>query len=166
MNSINFNFNSNFLAYILLNLFLFVYDLDVEYPFVKRLNDGKYLKVLSNKIEIFDSTFETVVQTINTGIEINSLYEGYSTTVEQFEDGEDGYIIAIIKRNLLFIDKNNFNIIINEFYSFLDETMIYSIIPHKKTDHDRYKFYIIYSDLPVANSQKYLYSGLSFKSIF
>ena len=167
MNSINFNFNSNFLVYVLLNVLLFVYDLEIEYPFVKRLNDGKYLKVLSNKIEIYDSNFESVVETINTGIEINSLYEGYSTTIEQFED-DDEYIIAIIKRNLLCIDKNTFNIKKNGFYSFLNETMIYSILPNEKED-GKYKFYIIYSDPPIESPlgrEKYLYSGLSYKKVF
>ena len=77
--------------------------------------------------------------------EYSSLEDSYSTTIAQFPNEDNGYIISIIKTDLYIFDKNGNYQEMARNLSFITTTKIHSIITFSKQDNNYY-FYIIYGN--------------------
>ena len=98
-----------------------------SYPLVYTLLDGKQFFIGENEIILYDADFQNSLNKYNlTGdLIITDLSESLKTAFCQFKESEGGYILLLIKDNLLLFDSNgkmlykkeNFYIIL--FYIFI-----------------------------------------------
>ena len=114
-----------------------------DYPTLKRLNNGQYFVISSNNIVIADSTFTNITEKLTfTSRLYSTLTDTYSTTIAQFPQEDNGYIIAIIKNDLYVFDKNGDCLYESPEENFVKIGEIYNIIPFGKSDNTHY-FYIV-----------------------
>jgi hypothetical protein len=115
-----------------------------EYPYIKRLLNGNYIILSDTSISFTDGALQTQFNIIH----LNNIYGGpnnenkiASTTVSQFKESDDGYIIAILNQEL-FIFSSSGIYQVNTTISSIDPTNVCSIIPNKK-DNNNYYFTVI-----------------------
>ena len=100
-----------------------------NFPTSKRLNNGYYFVISSKNIVIADSTFTSMIEKLSFESSLYStLSETYSTTIAQFPKEDNGYIVAIIKKDL-YIFQNNGDYLYNiPNVSFVTINELYNII--------------------------------------
>ena len=115
-----------------------------KYPYIKKLNNGNYIVLSSSNILFVDSTFSTVLNSkiFNSDINYNQDTVG-STTVSQFESNDNGYIIAILYKNIYIFTANGTYLYDKEL-SFISGKVSCSIITND-INGNYYNFTIIYS---------------------
>ena len=113
-----------------------------NYPYIKRLLNGNYIILSDSNISFADGELETQFNVIDLNniygdISNNAIMRIASTTVSQFKEDDDGYIIAILNQELFFFSSSGIHQT-NTTISFIDPYNICSIIPNKKIDNNYY----------------------------
>ena len=139
-----------------------------NFPTSKRLNNGYYFVISTKNVVIADSTFTSIIEKYTfTSSLYGTLTDTYSTTIAQFPKEDNGYIIAIIKRDL-YIFENNGDYLYNiPVVSFVITSEFYNIIPFGKSGNT-YNFYIVYGKeliegnyFTAINFSKFYYNDIS-----
>ena len=116
-----------------------------KYPYVKRLNNGKYIILSSNSIIFTDSDFNQTEKTIDFETEVYSFFEFItSTTCSQFKSGDGSYIMAIILNKLYFFSSNGELLNTYDLQPYLNGKYSSSLIPNGHSGND-YFFTFIYA---------------------
>ena len=134
----------NFLLLILLTIFHFAINaISIgEFPYVKRLLNGNYIILSSGKICFADNTLQVEYKSYD--IDTDGYQEDNitSSSVSQFKESDDGYIIAILFQTI-FIFSPSGNHKCNTTKTFIIPKFATPIIPYKKSANNHY-FTIIY----------------------
>ena len=135
-----------------------------KYPYSKKLNNGNYIVLSSSNILFVDSTFSTVVDSKSfTDIGLSEEKVG-STTVSQFESDDNGYIIAILYKNI-YIFTSNGMYLYDEELSYISGKASCSIIPNNR-DETHYYFTIIYTVDSSGNNCDGTCKAIQFKKAY
>ena len=135
-----------------------------KYPYSKKLNNGNYIVLSSSNILFVDSTFSTVVDSKSfTDIGLSEEKVG-STTVSQFESDDNGYIIAILYKNI-YIFTSNGMYLYDEELSYISGKASCSIIPNNR-DGNHYYFTIIYTVDSSGNNCDGTCKAIQFKKAY
>ena len=114
-----------------------------KFPFVKKLNNNKYIALDQNGIYLIDENFQSKEKVIVS--KTISSYNARSANIAQFSKEYNNIIIVINGINLYIISQEG-NLLANkESVTFLDITKFYSIIPYEKEDNE-YIFYLLFYD--------------------
>ena len=142
-----------FFFILMLFLNIFYYSLAIitgKYPYTKRLNNGNYVIVSKTNITFADSTLSTVINSINLDV-YDSQNEIGSTTIAQFSNIINGYVIVIAKLTMYIFSSNgvlfaekNVSIYNSKYPSF--------VIPKMHLENNYY-FVLIYGNNSLSNSE-------------
>ena len=114
------------------------------FPYVKKLNNKKYIALDSIGIILIDENFQTMEKRIDTG-NYGSFSSARSQCVAQYPSEYDDIIIAINLNILYIISQEGDTLVKKTDANFIKPDHFYSIIPYNKEDN-KYNFYIIYFD--------------------
>ena len=116
------------------------------YPYVKRLYDGNYILLSSSVISFVDETFTNTFNYLNLSENIYSNYdETGSTTVAQFKNENNGYIVAIIEKYIYIFAPNGTLLAGGNQYSDIIKNSRFPcpVIVNNNVQDDNYTFTII-----------------------
>ena len=135
---------------------------DNDFPLKYRLNDGKYIVIVSRAIYLYDKDFneKSTIKTFD-NLMFTTYEEAYPTNIAQFSAKDGGYIICLVRSNLYIISKDgtflttysSVNNIKNSNKEF------HPILPY---DHSENDYYFILLSKPNNNIvyQKYKYNSV------
>ena len=143
---------NKFLDFILAKIIIFNYFIKTilsytigDYPYAKRLNNGKYIVFSSTNIVTLDKTLTIELNNIDLNTSVyNSREDTYSTIAEQFLVKDDEYVVSILKKTIYIFSKEGI-LLKSEEFTFINETMVHSIIPYGHSGFNYY-FAIIFSN--------------------
>ena len=154
----------NFLSYSLNNI------VTGSFPYIKRLLNGNYIILSNTNISFADGALQTQFNVIHLDNiywdENNNAAIVYiaSTTVSQFKERDDGYIIAILNQEIFIFSSSGIRQT-NTTISFIDPTNICSIIPNYKNGNNYY-FTVINAQCQRLGTDTNCYNLLFHKGIF
>ena len=118
-----------------------------KYPYIKKLLNGNYILLSHTNISFADETLQSQFNIIPLnniyGEDSNSIKNIASTTVSQFKEIYEGYIIAILNQELFIFSSSGIHQV-NITIPFIDPTNTCSVIPNKNSGNNYY-FTIIYA---------------------
>ena len=140
-----------------------------RYPYMKKLNNGRYIVISSTGITFLDENLINESNTVLFNHMIyNQEYSFLSTNIEQFPKEDDEYIIVFFKddqigyfslylfssNETLLYTKETIPLIENAYSMYSQQTQYFSIVPYHHSKNEYY-FYIIY----------YIFSNIDLKII-
>ena len=124
-----------------------------SYPLAYTLINGNQIFIGENAITLYDADFQNSLNQYNLteDLKVSNLDESIKTTFCQFKQSDGGYILLLIKDNLLLFDSTLKMIHkISDISDKLGQTF-YDLVPYKKVNDDLY-YVIVYS---IPNSSNY-----------
>ena len=159
--------SNKFLDFFFPKIFILIYfiksidNLNIgDYPYAKRLHNGKYLVFSSTNIVTLDSTLTQELNNIDLNTSVyNTREDTYSTIAEQFLVKDNEYVVAILKKAIYFFSKDG-ELLNSEEFDFINEKIVHSIIPYDHSGLDYY-FVIIFSN-DVYNTNTLIFKNFTY----
>ena len=130
---------------------------DIDFPCVKRLNNGYYLMLAANGIYLYNPNLTSKIDILIFGerrMQYN--YHSYSSNIAQFLNEDDGYIIGLILNTTYIISKDG---------KYLTQYTL-DYIKHKKLPiiaygHSNYEYYYFIIEIEVGELifKNYIYNS-------
>ena len=121
-----------------------------QYPYIKKLNNNKYILISSKGITFLDNTLTSSSNDMTFVDELYSDFEdAYSTTAIQFSE-EEGNLIFVLLKDILYVFSPDGTLLTKTTFNYEDDyyQMPFYLYPYKKIDNtilDKL------SDLPCLN---------------
>ena len=156
MNSINKFF---FLCLITLSYSILI----GQYPYIKKLNNNKYILISSKGITFLDNTLTSSSNDMTFVDELYSdLEDAYSTTAVQFSE-EEGNLIFVILKDMLYVFSPDETLLTQTTFNYEDDyyQMPFYLYPYKKIDNT---YILLCVDVYEVFEEGFIY--LNFHKIF
>ena len=136
------------------------YNIDFNYPFKLRLNNGNYLVIASEGIYMYNPTLTSKINVlIFDSPVIHEHKESYSTNIVQFSSEDKGYIICLLKNETYIVSKDG--IFLTQYsLDYIKTINFYPIIPYAHLDNEYY-YTIISGQENEFTFRKYIYNSVN-----
>ena len=121
-----------------------IHELNDSYLKIKNLPSGDYLVITSKDIHYFSSDFskDNIIYKFDTQeTKVNNTQDDKKTTISEFKNNDNYYILCLVKNFLYLFDYNEMNItLVSDLNSKLSTESHYNLIPYKLIGNSLYYF--------------------------